>query len=260
MPIDGTQGSDAHDILDAWVYVNGRLIGAFEMPATIPILASGSSTINVFAGIKKNGLTNQRIRYPFYRSFDTEMELEPGVVDTLIPTVVYNQNVTFSWLEDFEDGTVSMEGSGSFTTEDSLYVTDDPADVYAYDGTLNQRSGKVDIDGGAQLFENSTIQLYDLPRFGQDIYLELNFKCNTELVVGLYPITGTALQGFPVVNLFSTEDENGVMQWKKVYVSLTEDVNNPEYIGAQFRPIFRATTNRDEPSQLFFDNIKLVHF
>lgn len=258
---DGTQGTDAHDILDAWVYVNGQLIGAFEMPATIPILASGTSKINVFAGIKKNGFTSQRIRYPFYRSFDTEMDLTPGVVDTLIPKVIYNQNVKFSWLEDFEDGSVSMDSSGSFTTLGTMKITEEPTEVYEYNGTTSFRSGKVNIPGGAQQFENSTIQNYDLPRFGQDIYLELNFKCNTEVAIGMYPVgASSALQGYAVVNLFSTEDENGEMQWKKVYISMSEDVNNPEYTGANFRPFFNAQTNRAEDSQLFFDNIKLVHF
>ncbi|MDB4174590.1 hypothetical protein N9811_07295 [Bacteroidia bacterium] len=258
---DGTQGSNAHDIRDAWVYVNGSLIGAFEMPATIPILESGVSTINVFAGIKKNGLTQDRIRYPMFRSFDTEMELTPGVVDTLIPVVVYNQSVKFSWIEDFEDRTISLEKSGGDDTSvDSLYVIDNEQDVYAYDGTSNKYSGRVDIPSGFQIFENRTIGQYELPRSGQDIYLELNFKCNTEFVVGMYPLSGNIINGYSVVNLFSTADADGVLQWKKVYVSLSEDVNNPQYNGLPFKPFFAAQTNKDENSVLFFDNIKLVHF
>jgi hypothetical protein len=260
VPIDGTQGSNAHDILDAWVYVNGLLIGAFEVPATIPILTSGSSRINVFAGVKNNGLNNKRIRYPFYRSFDTDIDLTPGKVDTLIPLVVYNQNAKFSWIEDFEDGSVSLEKSGSFTTIDSFYITENSTDVYAYNGTTNRRSGAVDIPSGAQSFENSTIQSFALPRAGQDIYLELNFKCNTETVIGLYPITSDVVQGFPLVNLFSTVDELGVMQWKKIYISLVADVNNPAYVGAEFKTFISAQTNSAEESKLFFDNIKLVHF
>ena len=260
VPADGTQGSNAHDILDAWVYVNGQLIGVFEMPATIPILSSGSSRINVFAGVKDNGLTNKRIRYPFYRSFDTDMDLTPGTVDTLVPKIVYNQNAKFSWLEDFEDGSISLEKSGNFTTVDSLYITENPADVYAYNGTTNLRSGAADIPGGAHIFENRTVQSYALPRSGQDVYLELNFKCNTEIVIGLYPVTSNVVQEFPLVNLYSTLDEFGEMQWKKVYISLVADVNNPAYTGAEFKPFISAQTNKAQESKLFFDNIKLVHF
>lgn len=258
---DGSQGGNTHDIVDAWVYVNGKLIGVFEMPSTIPILASGTSKINVFAGIKKNAITRQRIRYPLYRSFDIDLGLTPGVVDTLIPRVVYNQNAKFSWLEDFEDGNVSLEKSGVSTTYDILSITTDSADVFAYNGTTNTRSGKVNIPTGFQIFENRTRKDYELPRFGQDIYLELNFKCNTEFVVGMYALFGTSVQGYyPVVNLFSTVDETGVMQWKKVYISLSEDVNNPAYNGAVFKPFLKAQSNSAANPQLFFDNIKLVHF
>ena len=50
------------------------------------------------------------------------------------------------------------------------------------------------------------------------------------------------------------------MQWKKAYVSLKEDINNPEYAGATFRVFFNAQTNGSNEKQLFFDNIKLLHF
>lgn len=53
----------------------------------------------------------------------------------------------------------------------------------------------------------------------------------------MYALLGTSVQGYyPVVNLFSTVDDMGEMQWKKVYISLSEDVNNPAYNGAVFKP------------------------
>jgi hypothetical protein len=114
---------------------------------------------------------------------------------------------------------------------------------------------------GFQKFENSTIANFDLPRKGQEIYLEVNFKCNTEFVIGVYPINASIVTGAPIVNLFSTVDEEGILQWKKAYISLKEDVNNPEYTGADFRVFFNVQTNTASGTPLvFFDNIKLVHF
>jgi len=119
----------------------------------------------------------------------------------------------------------------------------------------------VEIPLGLQIFENSTIANYDLPRSGQEIYLEINFKCNTEFVVGIYPITGSFISGVPILNLLSTEDASGTMQWKKTYISLKEDVNDPLYNGADFRVFFNAQTNRETGTPtIFIDNIKLVHF
>lgn len=257
---DATQGDNSHDIVDGWVYCDNILIGVFELPVRVPILASGEHTITVVPGIKKNGLFDQRITYPFYSPFEEKIELVPTAIDTIRPVIRYRTNVTFSWLEDFEDNAISVEKSGSNTTTDSMFIANDPVHVYNYDGIENKYSGQVNIPSEFQIFENATVQLYELPRKGVDVFLELNFKCNTEFTVGVYPVTGSFINGVPVVNFYSTEDNQGEMQWKKAYVSLKEDINNPEYNGATFRVFFNAQTNGEGEKQLFFDNLKLIHF
>ena len=257
---DVEQGSNSHDIVDGWVYCDGILIGVFELPVRVPILQAGEHTITVVPGIKKNGLFNERVTYPFYSPFEQKLDLIPSAIDTILPVVRYRNNITFSWLEDFEDNAISVEKSGSNTTTDSMFVTSDPVHVFNYDGIENKYSGQVDIPSEFQIFENATVQLYDLPRKGGEVYLELDFKCNTEFTVGVYPVTGNFINGVPIVNFYSTEDDQGEMQWKKAYVSLKEDINNPEYAGATFRVFFNAQTNGSNEKQLFFDNIKLIHF
>ncbi|PCJ67710.1 MAG: hypothetical protein COA58_00825 [Bacteroidetes bacterium] len=257
-----TQGSNAHEIVDAWVYINNQLVGAFELPATIPILTSGKQKLTIIGGIKKNGFVTQRIAYPFFKPFEVEREFIPSQVDTIFPVMSYNDNTKFPWLENFEDQTISMTKSGSNTTYDSMVITGLESDVYDYDGIDNKFSGKVAIPQGLQIFENSTVGRYDLPRSGQEIYLEINFKCNTEFVVGIYPINGSVIQGVPILNLRSTLDEStGNLKWKKTYISLKEDVNVAENIGADFKIFFNAQTNTTTGTPLiYFDNIKLVHF
>jgi hypothetical protein len=165
------------------------------------------------------------------------------------------------WIEDFEDNALSLQKSGSNSSEDTISITSKPEDVYAYDGTKNKYSGFVELPLGANIFENGSIEFFTLPRSGQEIYLEMNFKSNVEFTVGVYPITGSVVSGVPIVNLYSTADKSGELQWKKVYISLKEDVNNSEYIGAPFRIFINARTNASEiKPQIFIDNIKLVHF
>lgn len=208
------------------------------------------------AGIKKNALATERVIYPFYAQYEQVVDFQPGKVDTLKPVVKYLDICEFPWLEDFEDQRISLEGSGSFTTIDSMYITNDPFEVYAFDASKNKYSGKVRMDTGLQFFENSSIQLFDLPRSGQEIYLEFNYKTDVELVTGIYPITSNFVSGVPIVNLFPT---NGI--WKKAYISLKEDVNSPAYQGAQFRVVFNAQSNRQsDVPEILFDNIKLIHF
>jgi hypothetical protein len=259
---DGTTyGSNSHDIVDAWVYVDNKFIGAFEVPTTIPILASGAKQLTIIAGIKKNGLIYEREPYPFFAPFSVSHNFIPAQVDTILPVVTYRSNVKMPWLEDFEDRVISFTKSGVLTTTDSFRITDLPNEVFSFDGVKNKYSGKIAMPSGLQIFENSSIESYDLPRSGQEIYLEMDFKCNTEFVTGIYPITGSTITGVPIVNFFSTIDASGQMQWKKAYVSLKEDVNNAQFAGADFRIFINAQTNTNTSTPLIYiDNVKLVHY
>ena len=49
-----TQGSSSDNIVDAWIYIDGSLIGTFELPAKIPVIAEGDYTLQVYGGIKNN--------------------------------------------------------------------------------------------------------------------------------------------------------------------------------------------------------------
>jgi hypothetical protein len=50
-----SQGTASANITDAWVYIDDKLIGSFELPATIPILTHGKQNLVVRAGVKLNG-------------------------------------------------------------------------------------------------------------------------------------------------------------------------------------------------------------
>lgn len=258
----GNEGSNAQDISDAWVYVGGQLIGVFEMPSTIPVLADGEEDIVIIAGVKTNGQSNDRRIYPFYSSFDKVHNFVPAQVDTIRPKVNY-RNAEFVWLEDFEDNTISLEKSETISTTDSFFITSDSTEVFEYDGSSNRFSGKIVLPAdGIQVFENRSVDLFDLPRRGEEVFLELNFACNTAFTVGIYPIRSSTSRGIPIVNFFSTvDDETGEMKWKKGYLSLKEDVSTPANQGADFKVFINAQTNVSTGSpQILLDNIKLIHF
>jgi len=254
-------GSNSHDFVDAWVYANNKLIGVFELPATIPILESGSKQLTIITGIRKNGLFYEREAYPFLKPYDIQHNFIPAQVDTIQPVVVYRENIKMPWIEDFEDNTLSFQGSGNSTNYDTMEITGNASEVFEYNGTTNKYSGRVAIPNGLRIFENSSVESTSLPRSGQEIYLEMNFKCNTEFVTGIYPLTGSLVTSVPIVNFYSTVDADGIMQWKKAYISLKEDVNNPEYAGAEFKAFIRAQTNTTSGTPLIYiDNVKLVHY
>ena len=49
-----TQGTNSNKITDAWIYIDGKLTGTFQMPVTFPILAEGNHNLTIRAGIIAN--------------------------------------------------------------------------------------------------------------------------------------------------------------------------------------------------------------
>ncbi|MBO6518380.1 MAG: hypothetical protein JJ975_17740 [Bacteroidia bacterium] len=253
---DNSQGSNAHDILDAWVYVNGQLIGAFEVPAMVPVLEKDTARVTILAGIKKNGRSDDREIYPFYQGVQDTMILVPGKIDSIFPSLTYHDSTTFVWIEDFEDRAISFEPSGTNVEEDSMHLTFDPNEVFEH-SAQSQVSAYVEFDSADQKFENATISKFTIPG-NSSAYLELNYNLETSMQVGFYAYdqSGTQIDRIPVLILFPTNDV-----WKKSYVSFNEDISNPRFENATFRVFLEAYGPDDNPNgRIYIDNLKLVHF
>ena len=55
------QGTTSHKITDLWLYVNGNYKGAYPTGSLLPIATYGPSKIQIYAGIKNNGISATRI-------------------------------------------------------------------------------------------------------------------------------------------------------------------------------------------------------
>ena len=250
---DGTQGSNAHDIVDAWVYADKKLIGLFELPVTIPIIKSGNTEITVFAGIKKNGRTADRVAYPMYTPFVKTLNLVPKQIDTLQPKVTYKEGAKFTWIEDFEDQSVSMEKFGNNASIDTLFITNNPTEVFRYDGNTNNFSGLIKFNGPGT-FEHANINPFEIPKMS-DVFLEVNYKCDVNVEFGFLAI-GSITYQIPVVLAFPTTE------WKKMYIGFTEDYNASEFASYNKMKVFIKAINATAGAQpkIYIDNLKLVHF
>ncbi len=253
---DNSQGSNAHDIRDAWVYVDGQLVGAFEVPVTVPIIASDTVRVTILAGVKKNGRSDDREIYPYYRAIQDTLIVTPGNIDSFFPKISYHDSTEFKWIEDFEDRTISFEPSGVDIEEDSIRLTFDANEVFNH-SALNQVSGYVEFDSINQRFENSTISKFTIPS-NSSTYLEMNYNLESEAQIGFYAYTqgGDLIDRVNVLYLFKTNGE-----WKKSYISLNEDMSDPRFANATFKIFIYAKNFSDNPNaRLYFDNLKLLHF
>lgn len=119
-------------IVDAWVYTDNDLEGAFELPASFPVLKSGQSIIRIQPGIKLNGIAETRAPYPFFdtisipASLTRENELE---LETL--TASYKASTVFAWMEDFEDPSISMDTTNRSDVKLVRVVISQPSPVHS---------------------------------------------------------------------------------------------------------------------------------
>ncbi len=241
-----TQGSSSDNIIDAWVYVDGSYIGTWELPAKIPIHAEGEYNLQIFAGIKKSGLTALRVTNEFMNSFDTTMNSIPNNLDSLTPIVTY-ESATF-WIEDFEDPGVKFTKASYSDT--NLLITNNASEVFEGNGT-----GKVKFANSHLLFEAKTNEpsFNSFPRGGRPVYLEMDFKSNEVLTIGIYHNNlSTSLIKEEYFNLNPSDGK-----WKKIYLDLS-DVVSQQIRATEFEVYLEIKKNISSSPEVLVDNIKVI--
>ncbi len=239
-----TQGTNSENIVDAWVFMNDDLVGVYELPATFPVLKEGDVILKVYAGIKNNGITAARARYLLYDPHEEKISLVKGETIEVNPTISYASGVKFSWLEDFENASLFF----LYTADSDTIINKQSVDVK--EGSY---SGQVFLQPDMDFFEATTLGLSGVPRNGTPVYLELDFKTNEPLSIGIYVDT----------DQYSYITLNATSEWKKIYINLTDVINNTPR-GAEMK-VFLGIKEVSIPfltdhPEIFLDNLKLVHF
>ncbi len=242
--IDGT---NSHIIPDAWVYVDNQLVGAFELPATIPIPESGSHTLQIAGGIKENGTSAERQAYPFFTTWSTPVNLVPGSRTVYHPIVQYlASSHPFDWLENFEGiGKSIIDSLGS----DAPLIKDS---VNPFEGHYCGSAYLVPtVAIPLPHFQCQSATAFAKPPLGLDCYLEINYRCNNKFYVGLINVANSTNI------IYVTFNPTDV--WKKMYVRLT-DVLAGIPVGGSFHVYFGMDADPSVPRpEMHIDNLKLIH-
>lgn len=233
-----TEGTNSHNITDAWVYIDNDLVGVFELPAKFPVLKDGNVKLDVYPGIKENGISERRVKYLFYEAYSQQVTLEKNKTLAVTPTTKYTSGTNFYWMEDFESA--SLPFLYNAISDTIVYKTSN--DVF--EGLY---SGKVSLIPGMDFFECYTPIFTTLPRNGKTIFMELNFKCNQPVLVGLYADSDQI--GVFYLNTATT--------WKKIYLNFTEPISTRSNAD-EYKIFFGFQYNVYYP-EFAFDNLKIVH-
>jgi hypothetical protein len=253
-PTDNSQGSSSSNVTDAWVYINDNLQGVYPMPTRFPVLQSGNVKLSVRSGIVRNGIDATRIDYPFYNAWDTTIVLKEKEILSLKPRILgYRSGTVFHLNEDFEGLGLNFEKTSSSTND--IFKSSNPSLVFE-----GNNCGKFEILSGTIDVTVATTKLYNLPKQGASVFLEMNYKINQPMEVGVFAQNGAQIKQSSVLGLRATVNEQGEQVWKKVYIDLTEAISNETYASG-YKIYFYAKQVDGVSNPLFLvDNVKLISF
>lgn len=240
-------GSVQQDFPLAFVYLDGTLMGAFSIPATIPLIKAGDSEITVFAGIIKNGIKETAEAYPLVDRYVKNIKLTPGKVDTIWPVFSYRDDVVPQIVEDFESSAhlfpTILNGYGiGFTANE------------AFEGF---KSGIMLMDTIKPLNEVGSVDLTTLPHDGTKIYVEISYKNEVDLLIGLKGFSSIDAATQYIVGLRPSDT------WKKVYLDLTDEVLASDF--PNYKLLIEAGLPHDgkqflkTEARVLIDNVKLMY-
>jgi hypothetical protein len=239
-------GTSSHKITSVWAYFNNQLIGSFDLPATFPVIADKPGQLLLYPGIDFNGLKDLESTYPFYTFDSLTLNPQPGQVITPDAKTGYTTSAKMVWREDFELG----NSFSKFNGDTGLVKTTDPANVFEGSG-----AGYILLKNANGISENISS---NNPAFqataGQNIFLELNYKCSIPFQVGLeadYTNGNISTEYIGGVNAKDT--------WNKIYINLNDFVN--AHSGANYHVIIRASLDNGVSSGwVLVDNLKVITY
>ncbi|RME96236.1 MAG: hypothetical protein D6772_12140 [Bacteroidetes bacterium] len=245
-----SQGPNTENIKQGWLFVNGEFLGAYDLPAEVPVLAVGLSSIRIEAGIHDNGISTTPDIYPFYEPYEEEAELVPGETTVLSPSTRYLSRTKFAFIEDFEDGAVE-HFTEAITGGVNLEVEQDMVRSGQFAGRFSL------LDSLRPIVEIATAEEFSgLQGNGVFVYLEIDYLAEAPVFWG---VAGErdAISGLEryIEPGFAPKAE-----WNKIYLNLSQDIFNSQL--ETYKIIMQALLREEDPdsANVYLDNIKLVHF
>ena len=229
------QGTAHHKILDVWVEAGAENRGAYELPRGVPILQSDKVRVVTFAGIADNGDDDIRVKYPFLR-IDTFTVYNPVLGDTVVHHSKYRYYDNLSiWNESFEF-------VNKFTN----------VSVVANSDCEGVNAGKINFQNDTTAFAYQTSASPIQPVGKGDVYVELEYKFDVPVEVGMTATVGATSVDLPLMVLSEKTT------WNKIYLNFSYLVGyNP---ADNYRLYFKAKKDANSTANLWIDNVKLIYF
>lgn len=242
------QGELTHSFTEAFVNMDGKYLGAFQLPIKIPIIDEGEHEILILPGVINNGISDTKRRYPFVEPFTISVNLLLEDTISITPITRYYKETKFL-IEDFENAILKVETDGA--SQASIVKDNDP-EILQWGNSY----GAIFLNPTDSVFIGYTNFLENLPKQGAEVYLEFDYMNSNSLLTSVLSYSSSSFNDDIHVQVNPQEQP----VWKHIYLDLKEIIS--------FR--MSATTNEqgftavlDESGTskyIYLDNIKVVYY
>ncbi len=246
--LSGAEGELNHNFSEAWVYVDNKIVGVFELPIKFPLLLEGEKEIVIFPAIKNNGISSSKKIYPFVESYKVTLNLVKGETINVTPVTRYKSITQFVFVEDFESA------STKFTTDPNSNAQLNQ--IPHTDAGKTGYCGHVALNQTDSIWTGVTHDVMQLPRQGAEVYFEIEYKNSNDVLTGVLAINSVSVATHPYIRL--NKQTNPV--WKKMYIDLKEIVSfstEADYFEQFLQMVIDPSATS---SDVYIDNIKVIHF
>lgn len=235
-------GTASQSIKQVYVSYNNQSLGAFDLPVTFPVLVEPGGVLQVGPGVDYNGFKGYNVRYNFMNEDTFHLADAPTQIINLQPKTNYRTSTTLK-ADDLFDGSTKFV---SYIGDDSLKITTQPSEVF--EGT------------GSGVFRLTSPQrvadaIFSMPIAidpSRDAFMELNYRGNMNIEVGLLLLGGTAGSYQEYFVGFKPRAD-----WNKVYVGL--QIFAQQHPGTDYFLLIRAILPEGQASgEAFIDNLKVL--
>lgn len=243
-----TQGSESSKITDVWVFADGLFLGAYDLPATVPILEEGDTEIRLEAGVLENGRSVTPNIYPFFEPFVRTVTLVPGQTTALTAETSYRNDTQFGFVENFEADQPRIFNVNWFGIPE-LGLTRDTVFEGEFSGVLS-----LDRDNPIAVIATDFDFTDLLSQTNPNVWLEINYRSTATVAWGVVGIDDfSPVEVFDVGFLPSTE-------WNKIYLNLSQSIFNSDL--DEYSIAFQAFLSDEDQTEaaVYLDNIKLLYF
>jgi len=249
------EGPNSHGIVDAWVYIDSKEMGVWEIPFRMPILEEGEHTLTIIPGIKISGQSSIRVTNNFYTVYTSTINLSKEETTTVVPSFGYKPTINVIAKEDFEDtGVILNPDNSSDTTKFKIISKSDFPNIVKYGNNC----------GRLQITENDSVARVitnlDLPIITDNMYLEIDYLSTNSFFIGILEETSSVNQidQGPFAGVFKTDVDE--FEWKKIYFPLSERTNLNSFANTFEFYIYAPLDAGSQAGEVYIDNIKIVYF